>query len=176
MKEIKSDTRHVTADGRTSIGCGLQYAIDRNVEADGIAIVSDGGENQSPYFADVYPKYAKKFDREPPVYLYHLEGESDAFTGSMARSIRHQIAQKFSLGTRVDYYSTPNLVQTMRVSRYALADEVLEAPLITVEEAFQKWEKESDEVPVEKEENEHYCMSGHPQHGYARAGKKVTRI
>ena len=75
MKDIKSDTRHVTPDGRTSIGCSLQYALDRYVEADWIAIVSDALENQSPFFSDVYTKYAKKFYRSSRLPLSSGTGE-----------------------------------------------------------------------------------------------------
>ena len=41
--------------------------------------------------------------------------------------------QKFSLGASTDYYSLPNLVETMRTTRYSLVDEIMEMPLLTLE-------------------------------------------
>ena len=163
LERIQSDTRHVRADGGTSIGCSLQYALDRNVEADGIAVVSDAQENTPPFFHDTYKRYVEKQGKEVPIYLYRLEpgmrGYSDVDLAASMRAAGVDL-QEFDLrGMKIDYYSILNLVQTMRTNRYSLSDEVLAAPLITVEEAFAKWEKESeDEIspddPVEVEEGE----------------------
>src|SRR5208282_681351 len=82
-EDIKADTKWVTADGGTSIGAGVQYAIDRKVEADGIAIVSDGGENNPPAFSDAYKRYSAMLGKEVPVYLYQCQGDSPALISNM---------------------------------------------------------------------------------------------
>lgn len=148
-EDIKLKSRFVTAGGGTSIGCGLQYALDKNLEFDGIAIVSDGGENNAPYFPNVYKKYCSKFSKDLPVYLYHLPGDPNHLKKAMESD--HVDVQEFELGTKVDYYSIPNLVQTMRVSRYSLVEEIMETKLWTVEEVFAKFNKFKGEEVMEDE-------------------------
>jgi len=65
-------TKSVTASGGTSIGCGVRYVMEKHFNIDGIAIVSDGCENNPPLFAGMYTKLSEKLGKEPPVYLYQL--------------------------------------------------------------------------------------------------------
>jgi hypothetical protein len=59
----------------------------------------------------------------------------------MAGCHRNGIAiEQFELGGHVDYYSLPNLVKTMRTSRYSLVDEILETKLLTFKDVFGKGE------------------------------------
>jgi hypothetical protein len=51
VEEIRTITRMIKPEGSTSIGCGLQYIREKKLLVDGIAIVTDGGENCTPYFA-----------------------------------------------------------------------------------------------------------------------------
>lgn len=143
--EIKSITGRVTANGYTSIGCGLQYMLDKKLRMDGIAIISDMGENTHPHFAAVYQKVAKAFDSEPTVYLYivgaHFPPGQNPVSMSMNR-IGVDV-QEFDLNKGFDYYSLPTLVQTMRVQRYSLVDEIMETPLLTREQVL-KGEKDGN--------------------------------
>lgn len=131
LDEIQALTKNIRAGGGTSIGCGIQYLIDKNTLVDGIAIVTDGGENGTPTFAQTYKKYAKKFDHEPTVYIYRTPGYSHSFTSGL-KSDGIDV-QEFDVSGKSDYYALPNLVQTMRVSRYSLIDEIMETPLLTLE-------------------------------------------
>jgi hypothetical protein len=134
-EEILEKTRRITAGGGTSIGCGLRYIIDKGFDIDGIAIASDGGENTHPYFATEYEAYQKRFDKEPTVYLYHTDGDSsDALSGSCKEADID--LQVFDLTAGTDYAALPNIVATMRVGRYALADEILNVPLVTLNEVL----------------------------------------
>lgn len=137
MDEIESLTRMVYASGGTSIGCGLQAILERGLEVDGIAIVSDGGENTVPYFHDAYRRYSEKFGKEVPVYLYHTAGDCDTLTG-MCKAAGIDL-QTFDLqkGT-IDYYSLPNLVATMRTNRYSMIDEIMAMPLLRLDDVLIK--------------------------------------
>lgn len=134
-EDIKSDTKHVYADGGTSIGSGLQWAIDKKLEIDGIAIVSDGGENNTPYFANAYERYSKMFGKEVPVYLYQCVGDNPALIENM-KEAKHDL-QVFDIRhTSVDFYSVTNLVQTMRTQRYGLVEEIMEFKLLTLDDVL----------------------------------------
>lgn len=133
---LNDETRHVTAGGGTNIGCGLQYLLDKGIEIDGIAVVSDGGENGSPRFASVYTKYCAKFGKDVPVYFYKLHGsDGDTFSGSMKQADAD--LQTFDLTGGLDYYSLPNIVQTMRASRFSLVDTIMETKLLTLNDIFE---------------------------------------
>jgi len=131
---LLKETRHVVANGGTSIGCGVQYAMDKKLDIDGIAVVSDGGDNTYPQIHQVYPHLCKRLDKQVPVYLYRTQGDTDTMTGSMD-SIGVGV-EVFPIPQDFDYFSLPNLAQTMRVSRYSLIDEVLATPLLTLDQVF----------------------------------------
>lgn len=135
-EEIKQISGKVTADGGTSIGVGLAWAEASGLELDGIAIVSDGLENTPPYFGAAYKSYAKKFDKEPTVYFYKclpgMHSYRDTPLNISCSQYGVQI-ETFDLGSNVDYYSLPNLVQTMRTNRYSLYDEIMDTPLLSLD-------------------------------------------
>jgi hypothetical protein len=134
VEEIKKITRGISADGGTNMDCGIRYALDAKLHADGIAFVSDGA-NHGPAVLPTYRKYCEKMDVEPTMYLYRLSGEPDVFSTECERG--GVDLQTFDLrGQTVDYYSLPNLTQTMRVARYSLLDEVLATPLRTLDEVL----------------------------------------
>ena len=140
LDHIKKATQYITANGGTSIGCGLQRMLDAKEELDGIAIISDGGDNTAPLFNQSYKKYSDWAGKEVPVYLYHVPGEHNVLSAYCAAAgIDLQV---FELtGTKADYYSLPNLVTTMRTNRYSLIDEIMATPLLTLNEVYSKKEE-----------------------------------
>lgn len=140
---IKEKTQHVNADGSTSIGCGLQSIMERGIEVDGIAVVSDAQDNTPPLFPDVYERYVAKLGKAVPVYLYRMacgaRSHQDRDLASYMRMKGHDV-QEFDLRHGVDYYSLPGLATTMRANRYSLADEIMATPLVTVDEALERRE------------------------------------
>jgi hypothetical protein len=136
---INETTKHITANGGTSIGCGLQRMLDSKVEVDGIAVVSDAAENSSPWFADVYKKYSELYSKEVPVYLYRTINQSN-YSGDIDLKVSmnklHFDLQEFNLTKKIDHYSIPNLVATMRTNRYSLIDEIMATPLLTLKDVF----------------------------------------
>jgi hypothetical protein len=137
LAQIQEITKNVHAGGSgTSIGCGLQYVLEKGWNVDGIAIATDGGENSPPFFHVAYQTLIQRLGKQPPVYLYLLPGSgADAFSGMMERA-------GFALETfdlrkqKIDYYALPSIIGTMRSNRYSLADEIFEVPLKTLDEVF----------------------------------------
>lgn len=140
---IKKATRHITAGGSgTSIGCALKSIQERKYVVDGIAIVSDGGENTAPRFPDVYKTYSKMIDKEVPVYLFLTEGDNPAYLTQPMAAAGIDI-QIFDLRNKtLDAYSIPNLVQSMRTNRYSLVDEIMETRLLKLGDAYKTTRKE----------------------------------
>jgi hypothetical protein len=130
LDSIQKATRHITANGGTSIGCGLNRMLSEKMEIDGIAIVSDGGENTPPLFPDVYKRYIDFAQKDVPVYLFLCTGEPDNLTPRMKQAGIEM--QTFDIRGGTDFYSIPNLAQTLRASRYSLVDEIMATPLLTL--------------------------------------------
>lgn len=133
--QINEMTKHIRAEGGTSIGIGLDWLMAQGHEVDGIAIVSDGGDNTTPYFRDTYIKYAKKIDKEPTVYHFRVDGDPNVLVD---RDIQ---IETFNM-QKVDYYSLPNIISTLRTNRYSLVDEIMATPLLTLQMAL--YGKEED--------------------------------
>jgi hypothetical protein len=132
LEQIEQMTRNVVEGPGTSIGCGLRQAADANLNFDGIAIISDGEENTAPLFVLEFRAYQTRFGKDPTVYLYLTSGSGEPLLRQMAAAGFD--VQVFDLrGKSVDYYAIPNLVQTMRVSRYGLLDEVMDTRLLTLD-------------------------------------------
>ena len=138
--EILKETKNVNANGGTSIGCGLQYILDKGIEVDGIAIASDGAEHSPPYFVSVYTQYCKKFDKGVPVYFYDLPGEPNYNLVNSMKQAGFDM-QIFDMRGKTDYYALPNLIQTMSVQRYGLVDKIMETPLVHVRDVIKSWEE-----------------------------------
>lgn len=145
LDAIKLATRHISASGGTSIGCGLNWILAYKHEIDGIVIVSDAKENNVPLFVDVYKKYNETFGKEVPVYLYrcgqYMGSQNSSWGGD--RDLRDSMKkegfdlQEFDMNG-VDFYSIPNLVAMMRTNKYSLVDEIMATPLLTLTEVFKE--------------------------------------
>lgn len=135
LEEIEMKTRFITGEGGTSMGSAMRYLYEHNIIVDGIAIVSDGGERHPPLFSMEYQRYCQKFNVEPTVYLYEVQGQDPNFLGTHCHAANIDL-QVFDLRRGVDDYSLPNVVQTMRIGRYSLLDEIMSYKLRTLDEAL----------------------------------------
>ena len=136
LEQITEMTRRLVATGGTSVGCGLDLLYEKGILINGIAICSDGGDNTIPYFHEAYGRYIKKFGMEPPVYLFHVPGDADLLSGFCDRV--GILIEKFQLGRDVDFYSLPNIVKTLRTSRYTLIEEIMEMSLLGFTDVFKE--------------------------------------
>lgn len=135
--QIVEKTKRIKAGGGTAIGCGLDYLRAQNIIVNGIAIISDGGDNTVPYFHDAYQKYERALGMDPTVYLYHVNGDERDALSNFCKQHNIQL-EKFELGDKVDYYSLPGLIATMRTNRFSLVQEIMETPLLRLEDVFRK--------------------------------------
>lgn len=135
LEEVKKMTSGITAGGGTSIGCGLQLISEKQIIVNGIVICSDGGENTNPRFPNVYKQYENKFSISPNVYLIHFPGEPDQLTSSC-----QDLSYEKMDGKDLDYYGMPNLAKVLRSSRYTLLDEIMQTPLLTINQVLQRKE------------------------------------
>lgn len=132
LEEIKQMTRNIRAGGGTDISVGLQYAISRNLPFDGIAVVSDGGDNGHNVGKVYQSLVSQRGGVEPPIYFYELEGDADR----LSQQLKGYPLEKFPMRNGIDYKALPNLVSTMRTNRFSMSDEILEMPLLKYSDVF----------------------------------------
>ncbi len=137
LEEIQQITKRITANGMTNAGCVLTYLQEKRLAVNGIAVISDQGENQRPVFAEAYQRYAQTMDIQPTVYCYWTRGDASEAIRRNCESVGIDI-QVFDLRSGADYYSLPNLISTMNTKRFTLVDQILETPLLTLNEVLKK--------------------------------------
>jgi hypothetical protein len=129
MKQIEEITKHVVAQGGTSIGCGMAAATARMQPYDGIVVVSDGGHNTAPRFSTQYHIYGQRTGLTPTVVYFRLRGEPDIFDRELEDAgIAHTTVDI----DVYDGYALPNLAQLVRHRAYSLVQEIMETPLLTL--------------------------------------------
>lgn len=135
LEQIKEQTAMVTAQGGTSPGAGLDYLRTKGIQVDGIVCATDGGERHAPGFSETYKRYCDQFSTEPVVYIFEVAGKDPNWLTQRcdAAGIVHEL---INLREGVDYYSLPNIIATMNCRRYGLVDQIMETPLLTLEQVF----------------------------------------
>ncbi len=118
--------QYVRAGGSTSIGCALELMRRKKQIVDQIILVTDEGENSSPYFGQVYQQYCQEFSVFPNVIILRV---GNNYTW-IENKLKEQQAQVDTFTFAGDYYSLPNLVPLLsRPSRLELLMEIMETPL-----------------------------------------------
>lgn len=147
LEEIQHAARFVVAYGPTSYGVGLDWAATKSLDLDGVAIVGDGGENTAPVFAEAHKGYQHRFNKSLPVYFYQTYctpayaaqpgGNPKNFSNYMGLASIPFTTFDLTSG-KVDYYSLPNLVQSMNASRFGVVEKIMACPLLTLDQVFGK--------------------------------------
>ena len=133
IHQIAEETKRISVNGGTSIGCGLEYVFQKGLPVQGIAIVSDGAENTSPVFPVVFQKYCEQLGVEPTTYLFKLPGQTDVLTGNCARA---GIALETFEASALDYYALPQTVALLRTGKFSLYDDIMAVKLLTIDGVF----------------------------------------
>lgn len=145
LDEIRAKCQYMRASGPTSYGVGLLWAASKKLEIDGIVIVGDGGENTPPIFANVLIAYKQSTGKDIPVYFYrtfcapnyaNAPGGNPRNFANLMQSVGLQFTEFDLSSGKIDYYSLPNLVQSMNVNRFGVAEKIMACPLVTLAQVF----------------------------------------
>lgn len=116
----------IRASGTTSVGSGIA-ALERNKQfVEQIVIVTDEGENASPYSGTAYQSYCDTMKVKPDVVIIRV--------GRTCQSTQNRLTQVGAnfetFDFNGDYYSLPNLIPMLQAkSRIDLLMEIMEVPL-----------------------------------------------
>ena len=118
--------QHIRAGGGTSIGCALEVMRRKKQVVEQIIIVSDEGDNSTPYFHDAYEAYKRYMNAVPEVVIVQV-GHA---CGYVERKLKENSVQVDTFNFKGDYYSLPNLIPLLtRPSRLDLLMEIMETQL-----------------------------------------------
>jgi len=140
LQEWEKALMGIKAGGNTSCGVALEYMIRNNQIAEQIILVTDEGENQSPYFFQTLEKYRKHFNTQTNVVIVKTQGASNQLEGqAKLGNVQDIDAYQFT----GDYYSLPNLIPMlskggrldllMEIMSYPLPQRKVEEPIVATE-------------------------------------------
>lgn len=116
----------IKANGGTSIGCVLNKLLKDEKYVENIVIITDEGENRSPYFINVYEKYVDKMNVRPAVVILRVDAKTDKFQRDCKRSGIETSVYNFD----GDYYALQEVIPLLsKPSATDLLEEILEYPL-----------------------------------------------
>jgi hypothetical protein len=117
--------QNIFATGSTSIGAPVETMRIKKQVVEQFIIVTDEGENSTPYFCDTYKRYSEELKVLPNVVIVKLNA-----TDYLERQLQSNRITFETLTFNGDYYSLPNLVPMLaRPSRLELLMEILETAL-----------------------------------------------
>ena len=118
--------RNVRSNGSTSIGAPLQAMIRKKQVVEQFVVITDAGENCTPYFTQAYASYKSQFNVEPSVVIIAVGRYSTQLEDQLRRAGIQFDVHKFS----GDYYSLENLVPMLaQKSKFDLVLEIMEIEL-----------------------------------------------
>ena len=119
--------QHIRAGGGTSCGCAVEAMRRKKQVVEQFILVTDEGENTSPYFADAYTAYCRDLAVMPNVVIVRLGSYASNYVESQLKQNQVPV-ETFSF--KGDYYSLPNLVPMLsHPSRLELLMEIMETSL-----------------------------------------------
>jgi len=117
----------VRPGGQTSIGSALYLLLRKKVRVEQIVVVTDEGENQAPWFHDVYRDYAKEMGLEPHVVIIHVGQPGTTFSEYLKAA---NIEYDAYTPEGNDYYGLPGIVPLLaHKSKLDLVYEIMDEPL-----------------------------------------------
>lgn len=118
--------QHVRASGATSVGVPLATMTSKKQKVEQILLITDEGENTSPYFAPALERYRDEVGVLPDVVILKVGYASQ----QVEQALRERQLPFETVTFDGDYYSLPNLIPMLaRPSRVELLIEIMSLPL-----------------------------------------------
>jgi hypothetical protein len=126
LSDWETAFKKLRAGGATSVGCALEMMRQQKQVVEQIILVTDEGENSSPFFHNAYAEYQQTLKVQPNVVIVRI-GRSSNW---VERQLRRTKVEVDTFDFKGDYYALPNLVPLLsRPSRLDLLMEIMETPL-----------------------------------------------
>jgi hypothetical protein len=116
----------IAAGGGTSCGAALEALRRKRQYVEQIILVTDEGENTTPFFVDSLQKYRQEVQADPAVYIVRTPGNGNYLEERCKQAGIAVDAFQFT----GDYYALPNLIPMLsRPSKLELLMEIMDYPM-----------------------------------------------
>jgi len=118
----------INAGGNTSCGVAIAKMTRDKRYVEQIIVVTDGGENEPPFFVDAFEKYRTAMGVEPNICFVKVDGAQCSEHVEEACKSRGIVFDSFRF--KGDYYALPNLLPLVsKPSKLDLLEEIMNWPL-----------------------------------------------
>jgi len=118
----------INAGGNTSCGVAVAKMTRDKRYVEQIIVVTDGGENEPPFFVDAFEKYRTAMGVEPNICFVKVDGAQYSEHVEEVCKSRGIVFDSFRF--KGDYYALPNLLPLVsKPSKLDLLDEIMNWPL-----------------------------------------------
>lgn len=118
----------IKAGGRTSFGVALERIRREDRYVEQIIIVTDGGENEPPFFVQSFKTYREELKTDPNICFVRVAGQAQS--DHVERALKREGILVDSFEFTGDYYALPNLLPLVtKPSRLELLEEIMGWPL-----------------------------------------------
>ncbi|HEX2915194.1 MAG TPA: vWA domain-containing protein [Chloroflexia bacterium] len=126
LSDWEAAFKFIKASGSTSIGAPLPKMIKERVYVEQIVLVTDEGENTTPFFPEAWEEYVKEMKVAPSVIIIQVDGSNDYFYRRLVERGIEVVRYEF----KGDYYSLPNLLPLLALpTRAELVSAIMEREL-----------------------------------------------
>lgn len=116
----------IGAGGNTAVGAGIEFLRRKKQYVEQIIIVTDEGENVTPFLVDSLKKYREELKADPGICFVKVPGSTAQLEAPCQQAGFNVSAFEFN----GDYYSLPNLIPLLtQPSKLELLMEIMEYPL-----------------------------------------------
>jgi len=120
----------IRASGGTGCGCSLAMMERLGEKVEQIMMITDEGENNSPYFLTAYQSYCEKLGVKPNVFILRVGEERHIHTVIYDKLVRAGVDVDVYQPDKADYYALPDMLQYLtRPSRLDLLLDIMAYPL-----------------------------------------------
>ena len=118
----------INAGGNTSCGVAIAKMIRDKRRVEQIIVVTDGGENEPPFFVDAFKQYRTALGVEPNICFVKVDGAQ--YSEHIEMECKRQGIVFDSFRFKGDYYALPNLLPLVsKPSKLDLLEEIMNWPL-----------------------------------------------
>ena len=118
----------INAGGQTSCGVAIAKMERDKRHVEQIIVVTDGGENSSPFFVDAFKQYQTVMGVTPNICFIKVDGQ--AYSEHIEATCKREGIMFDSFRFSGDYYALPNLLPLVsKPSKLDLLEEIMNWPL-----------------------------------------------
>jgi len=124
LSDWEKATAGINAQGNTSIGAPLKVMISNGQYVEQFIVITDEGENEKPYFHEIFKEYSEKFNVQPSVWIVRTKNNQGYYSDYLEKQLKGNGVEVSALKFEGDYNSLTNLLPLL--SKPSMLDLLME--------------------------------------------------